>query len=332
VIGSIERLEPDSLLADAALRGGQPVVVYDWQRETHLKLPEVLRDSGVRTSVSVVVSIGRGEQLYGFLSAHSAQPRIFSEGEILFLETVGHLLASAFAAAHHARSFREYVENAPDVIVRFRGDLHIVYANPAVERLTGTAASSLIGKTSGDLGILESLVPSWVLLLGQVWRTGREQTYELTVTTPTGERVFESRILPEPGPDGAVQSLLTISRDVTEQRRAEAQRAELYQELRAQQNRVQELMARFVQNRERTGERTASESELHYMTERERHILRSLAAGMSNREIGTELGLTTGTVKNQVARILAKLNVTHRTQAAVRAVKLGLIDTAEHEE
>ena len=53
---------------------------------------------------------------------------------------------------------------------------------------------------------------------------------------------------------------------------------------------------------------------------------------MSNREIGTELGLTTGTVKNQVARILAKLNVTHRTQAAVRAVRMGLIDTVEQEE
>jgi DNA-binding NarL/FixJ family response regulator len=62
---------------------------------------------------------------------------------------------------------------------------------------------------------------------------------------------------------------------------------------------------------------------------RERHILRYLAAGWTNREIGAELGLSTGTVKNQVARVLSKLNVTDRTQAAVRAVLLGLVDTAE---
>jgi len=225
------------------------------------------------------------------------------------------------------------VETAPDVILRFDSELRIVYANPAIERVTGTAAASLIGKTSGDLGILESLVRRWELLLGQVWRTGREQAFEFTVPTPTGERVFDSRVLPEPGPDGSVQSLLTISHDVTEQRRAESERSELYQELRAQQNRVQELMMnRLVQDGARLLERTAPAAQLEYLNYRERHVLRRLAAGRTNREIAVEIGLTVGTVKNQVARILAKLNVTDRTQAAVRAVVLGLVvDSPEQE-
>ena len=332
-IGSVERLESGSLLADAAVRAGQPVVVYDWHDETGLKLPAALRHGGVRTSVSIVIGVGRGEHLYGFVSAHSGAPRIFSDDEILFLETVGHLLACAFAAVHHALSFREYVETAPDVILRFDSELRIVYANPAIERVTGTAAASLIGKTSGDLGILESLVRRWELLLGQVWRTGREQAFEFTVPTPTGERVFDSRVLPEPGPDGSVQSLLTISHDVTEQRRAESERSELYQELRAQQSRVQELMmGRLVQDRPRTLERNAAAAQLEHFNYRERHILRRLAAGCTNREIAVEIGLTVGTVKNQVARILAKLNVTDRTQAAVRAVVLGLVvDSPEQE-
>jgi DNA-binding NarL/FixJ family response regulator len=60
------------------------------------------------------------------------------------------------------------------------------------------------------------------------------------------------------------------------------------------------------------------------LTEREREILRLLAAGWTNREIGAELGLTVGTVKNHVARILEKLDVSDRTQAAVRGVELGL--------
>ncbi len=59
---------------------------------------------------------------------------------------------------------------------------------------------------------------------------------------------------------------------------------------------------------------------------REREILQLLAAGMTNREIGRELHLATGTVKNRVASILAKLRVSDRTQAAVRALELGLLD------
>src|SRR6202022_5158181 len=114
---------------------------------------------------------------------------------------------------------------------RFDGDLRIIYANPAVERVIGTAAESLIGKKSSDLGILESLVPTWELLLSQVWRAGREQEFELTVRTPTGDRIFDSRMVPEPGSDGSMQFVLTIARDVTEQRRAEAERSDLYRQL-----------------------------------------------------------------------------------------------------
>jgi PAS domain S-box-containing protein len=328
-IGSVERLDPESLLADAPLRAGQPVVIHDWQDETRLKLPESLRDAGGTTGI--VISVGRDEHVYGFLSALSGQPRIFSDDEILFLEAVGHLLACAFAAARSERSFRALVENGADVIVRFSGDLRIIYANPALERLTGTAAWTLVGKTAADLGILEPLVPTWELLLRQVWRTGREQQFELTVRSPTGQRVFDSRIVAEPGPDGTVQSLLTISRDVTEQRRAEADRSALYQQLMVQQNRVQEVMGRLAGDRARTLERTASASQVEYLSARERHVLRLLAAGQTNREIGAEIGLSAGTVKNYVARILSKLNVTDRVQAAVRAVALGLVERPEQD-
>ena len=115
-----------------------------------------------------------------------------------------------------------------------------------------------------------------------------------------------------------MRSLLTISHDVTEQRRAETDRLALYEQLVAQQAIVQELLAR---DRERTAPALAPES-LNY---RERHMLRLIAAGLTNRQIGAEIGLAIGTVKNHVATILSKLNVTDRTQAAVRAVELGLV-------
>jgi len=113
---------------------------------------------------------------------------------------------------------------------------------------------------------------------------------------------------------------------------AEAERSELYRELVAQQNRVVELMGRLAQDRERRLERSVAASHPDYLTERERHILRLLAAGRTNREIGTVIGLTSGTVKNQMSHILSKLNVTDRTQAAVRAVELGIVDSEAQEE
>ena len=55
------------------------------------------------------------------------------------------------------------------------------------------------------------------------------------------------------------------------------------------------------------------------LTEREREILRLLAKGESNREIGEALFITEGTVKNHVSNILSKLGLRDRTQAALWA-------------
>jgi DNA-binding NarL/FixJ family response regulator len=60
-------------------------------------------------------------------------------------------------------------------------------------------------------------------------------------------------------------------------------------------------------------------------SERERDIVRLLAAGLSNKEIGDRLCLAEGTVKNYVTSILQKLGARDRTQAALRARELGLI-------
>ncbi len=60
-------------------------------------------------------------------------------------------------------------------------------------------------------------------------------------------------------------------------------------------------------------------------SERERDIVRLLAAGLSNREIGDRLCLAEGTVKNYVTSILGKLGARDRTQAALRAREMGLI-------
>jgi DNA-binding NarL/FixJ family response regulator len=60
------------------------------------------------------------------------------------------------------------------------------------------------------------------------------------------------------------------------------------------------------------------------LTARERDVLRLIASGLTNREIAESLGLTSSTVKTHVQHVIAKLGVSDRTQAAVKAIELGL--------
>lgn len=67
------------------------------------------------------------------------------------------------------------------------------------------------------------------------------------------------------------------------------------------------------------------------LTERETEILRLLAQGKANKEIAHELHISEMTVKTHVSRILSKLNMPSRTQAALYAVRSGLISLDETE-
>src|SRR5215207_8348244 len=71
------------------------------------------------------------------------------------------------------------------------------------------------------------------------------------------------------------------------------------------------------------------ESRSEPLTERETEILRLLAQGQTNPQIARELVVSPGTVKNHVRHIIAKLGVSDRTQAAVRAMELGLLASGQ---
>ena len=65
------------------------------------------------------------------------------------------------------------------------------------------------------------------------------------------------------------------------------------------------------------------------LTDREREVLRLVARGFSNADIAGRLYLSEGTVKNYVSSVITKLGVADRTQAAVIALRHGLVDLSE---
>jgi DNA-binding NarL/FixJ family response regulator len=62
-----------------------------------------------------------------------------------------------------------------------------------------------------------------------------------------------------------------------------------------------------------------------HLTARERDVLGAIARGRANREIARDLGLSEKTVKTHVSAILTKLGVQDRTQAALYAVRTGIV-------
>jgi DNA-binding NarL/FixJ family response regulator len=60
------------------------------------------------------------------------------------------------------------------------------------------------------------------------------------------------------------------------------------------------------------------------LSERELQVVRLIAEGLSNKQIGANLGLSDKTVKNHISHILAKLGLNARTQVAVLALRGGL--------
>jgi DNA-binding NarL/FixJ family response regulator len=61
------------------------------------------------------------------------------------------------------------------------------------------------------------------------------------------------------------------------------------------------------------------------LTQRENEVLKQLALGLTNKEIAVELKISYETVKEHVQHVLRKIGVTDRTQAAVWAVRKGLV-------
>ena len=74
---------------------------------------------------------------------------------------------------------------------------------------------------------------------------------------------------------------------------------------------------------------TPERSALADLSDRERQVLELIARGKSNRTIAGELFLSEGTIKGYVSTIFGKLGVVDRTQAALYAVKHGLVSARD---
>jgi PAS domain S-box-containing protein len=115
---------------------------------------------------------------------------------------------------------RTLLNNLPDVIARYGRNLRYRYISPSVEKLTGIPAEQFIGRTHAELGFPPDVCTLFDNSVRKILETGKPDTIEFTLEKE-GQRVYGLGLgIPQFGPDGSVESVLTISRDLTEYRRA----------------------------------------------------------------------------------------------------------------
>mgnify|MGYP002778031981 CR=1 FL=1 len=131
--------------------------------------------------------------------------------------------------------FRALVENSPDIIARFDRDLRHLYVNPVVERATGRRPETYVGKTHAEMGVRAEICALWQSKMRQVFETQQERFFEYEFPAPDKRiRYYQTRVVPEFSLDGSVQTLLAITRDITQFKLAEqalmAREAQLQQQ------------------------------------------------------------------------------------------------------
>ncbi|WP_143467656.1 PAS domain S-box protein [Leptolyngbya ohadii] len=120
------------------------------------------------------------------------------------------------------QEFMALVENSPDVVSRLDRELRHLYVSPAVVRVTGLQPENFIGKSHRDLGFSQKQYETWQAVIGQVFKTGREQAIEFELDAPNGEsRFYQARFVPEFDLNHKVESVLGVTRDITDLKRTE---------------------------------------------------------------------------------------------------------------
>ena len=152
------------------------------------------------------------------ITAYSDQPGYFA---VVFHDITKNKKAEE-ELRQREKNFFTLVENTPDMVVRFNLDLQHIYCNAAVEHQLGVPVHGFIGKTFLEIdGSPPEQLKSMHQLLQKALETGEEQQTEQSFPLPSGQKYFQTRIVSERDEKGRIESLLSVSRDITERKQAE---------------------------------------------------------------------------------------------------------------
>jgi PAS domain S-box-containing protein len=159
--------------------------------------------------------------------AYCPRPRRFAT----VFQDITERRGAAEALSESEARYRSLVENTPDTILRTDRQFRHIFVSPAVERITGLKAAECFGKTFRSAGFTEEQACAWEAMLEKTFRAGIPQETEVRFDSPLGPLVLDWRLFPERDASGSIQTVLSLLRDITGDKRAADQNARLKAQL-----------------------------------------------------------------------------------------------------
>ena len=114
---------------------------------------------------------------------------------------------------------RELVQGLPDIVARFDRDGRHLFVSDSVREMVDLQAAHFIGKTHRELGFPAAQCRFWEETIQGVFDSGAPFETEFTFEAKRGSAIYNWRLAPERDARGAVRSVLSLSRDITERKR-----------------------------------------------------------------------------------------------------------------
>jgi PAS domain S-box-containing protein len=229
-----------------------PLAVADMRQDPRLRYPDFAQRHGRVSFLGLPVM--HENCLFGVLVFNTPEARTYTDDEMALLAAFAQLAAAAIhhvqvheavhvelrerrqaeaALSRREKEYRSLTENIPDFIARFNPALHCIYVNARLEAELGIPAAEALGKTPRQLGFPPDRADLWEDAIQSALRDGQIHTIEYHLLTPNGLQDYETRVVPERGPDGTVETLLVITRNMTDRKTAERALAERTRQLEA---------------------------------------------------------------------------------------------------
>lgn len=112
-------------------------------------------------------------------------------------------------------------ENSPDLITRLNKDGKIYYINPAIEKLTKQKPAELVQKNIFESNLNDSVSNTWNELIKEVIKNKDKVQVEMPFPTDGGSLVMSVNAIPEYNEEQNIESILLVSNDITERKKAE---------------------------------------------------------------------------------------------------------------
>jgi DNA-binding NarL/FixJ family response regulator len=233
---------------------------------------------------------------------------------------LSHLAAGGSSSRIVVADDHPLIRHALTTTIDEQPDLEIV-----AEATDGFEALELCRKFQPELVLMDVLMPRM---------DGLEATRQIKRESPRTIVLVLSAV---EDPDYLSEALKAgasgyVQKDATTQETLEAVRKVLEGESSLDQELATQLLKRLMEDPKPEPNGRAKGKALEVLlSAREREVLGLIARGYTNQQIARKLLISVSTVKKHVRNAICKLGVSDRTQAAVRAVELGVLDRCEEE-